>query len=946
SSAWVQLTNAFTALVNGTPTAAAYTVTIDTVKDSLGATYTLAADELIGYTCLNVSLATPLAAYITDSTSTVITFPNIAGSTGLVFADENKLVFFKTNWLFNNFHKSNVITNATNASPIVITAAGHGLVTGNSITIVSVGGNTAANATWTITKLTADTFSLDTSTGNGAYTSGGTLTKASWTGADINLDLGITTALPTPHNRWLPVEAQKKVNLALGTSANPPVMKNLQRIQLNAAKPLFYDGTSAYLLTLPARWDAETVGGLCTYFLAKGSAGTPITTVLTTGTSTDVDITVPNDTNASAVAGANFMQINYDVTHTATAGAIETHLRFAVTLEYDGYQESDPVYKGYFECPADYIPAVLINSIGINPATMPKNLTAINFYMASHDNSLTGVQWIDSDADYKLVYSMPINSTQYNSWGVLTDYTAALVRWVLAPTSQYCYSLTCGTTINISGSVQYFVGEIDPIVYELTVGTGYSVGDILTLHNTGEEDSGDATVKVEQINWRTVLGDVGAVSLVYGGTSGYKEGIYHTTVVPAGGTGCEIIVTRLSEKYGTSTNGTLAGRLARAVDINRSLITPRYMVKSARNQAAIQVVDKDEATLRLTCYDGAGTHEDDNLPDITADSNGNRQLIALNGKGIMQGLAISRDVITVFRSTEAETFDLQNGSQGIFDIDFLAKDSLVKSPYGLTWAGRTGIWWMPEDGRSIRQINLKWGNLYDGSMMTDNGTTPYLTDAQRTNIISGYDPYTKAVIFSYQVTKKDNSATEYMTAEYEFEKDRWSFKVLGGSAQAKYFSQTTRLADSTDAAKLIIGTTTALALYPNLTGSFPYTDFETAASAIGSGFDTNITVNIKDLYNQVQSGNLQCILIDHNSSSTDGVGNFQIDFYANDQVTAFDTQYMAIDKIGEFINIGEWGNIDSLRIKLSLVGTLSNIKKWDVSRIVLGFKKNIRTGNI
>lgn len=66
------------------------------------------------------------------------------------------------------------ITGATNATPIVITSTTHGLETGNRVTISGVLGNTAANGTWTITKVNANSFSLDTSVGNGAYTSGGT----------------------------------------------------------------------------------------------------------------------------------------------------------------------------------------------------------------------------------------------------------------------------------------------------------------------------------------------------------------------------------------------------------------------------------------------------------------------------------------------------------------------------------------------------------------------------------------------------------------------------------------------------------------------------------------------------------------------------------------------------------------------------------------------------
>jgi hypothetical protein len=66
------------------------------------------------------------------------------------------------------------VTGASNASPVVITSASHGLQTGQRVTVSGVGGNTAANGTFVVTRVDANTFSLDGSTGNGAYTSGGT----------------------------------------------------------------------------------------------------------------------------------------------------------------------------------------------------------------------------------------------------------------------------------------------------------------------------------------------------------------------------------------------------------------------------------------------------------------------------------------------------------------------------------------------------------------------------------------------------------------------------------------------------------------------------------------------------------------------------------------------------------------------------------------------------
>jgi len=67
------------------------------------------------------------------------------------------------------------ITGATNASPIVITAADHGYRDGEAVAISGVGGNTAANGVWTIAGATPSTFALAGSAGNGPYGSGGTV---------------------------------------------------------------------------------------------------------------------------------------------------------------------------------------------------------------------------------------------------------------------------------------------------------------------------------------------------------------------------------------------------------------------------------------------------------------------------------------------------------------------------------------------------------------------------------------------------------------------------------------------------------------------------------------------------------------------------------------------------------------------------------------------------
>lgn len=111
-----------------------------------------------------------------------------------------------------SFTKS--ITGATNATPIEITVSGHGYSTGDSVVISGVGGNTAANGTWIITKTGTDTFTLNTSVGNGTYTTGGTVYKVGATAAkpinlySFNTGNGTTAKLVT---QWQPSAGESDV---------------------------------------------------------------------------------------------------------------------------------------------------------------------------------------------------------------------------------------------------------------------------------------------------------------------------------------------------------------------------------------------------------------------------------------------------------------------------------------------------------------------------------------------------------------------------------------------------------------------------------------------------------------------------------------------------------------------------------------------------------------
>ncbi len=74
------------------------------------------------------------------------------------------------------------ITGATNATPIVITSNAHGLSNGDEAYVSGVEGNLAANGSWIVANVTANTFELVGSAGSGAYTAGGWMSARKSTG--------------------------------------------------------------------------------------------------------------------------------------------------------------------------------------------------------------------------------------------------------------------------------------------------------------------------------------------------------------------------------------------------------------------------------------------------------------------------------------------------------------------------------------------------------------------------------------------------------------------------------------------------------------------------------------------------------------------------------------------------------------------------------------------
>lgn len=163
------------------------------------------------------------------------------------------------------------ISGATNATPIeVTTTTSHGFTTGNFIVISGVAGNTAANGWWDITVTSATKFTLNTSVGNGSYTSGGSAVR-DWEAANITggtctsgLITGGTINLTTknPHT-----------GAYVASSATAGVMEaGYAQIAAGNPVPRVHIGRGRHILYAPisARWshygDGQTLSILSTEY--------------------------------------------------------------------------------------------------------------------------------------------------------------------------------------------------------------------------------------------------------------------------------------------------------------------------------------------------------------------------------------------------------------------------------------------------------------------------------------------------------------------------------------------------------------------------------------------------------------------------------------------------------------------------------------------------------
>ncbi len=95
-----------------------------------------------------------------------------------------------------------LVTGATNATPVVLTANAHGASNGDVIIARGIGGNTSANGTYLAASVTTNTLALTTLdgqnvVGNGSYTSGGSIVNLTLAAVNADVNAGIVGSAVT-----------------------------------------------------------------------------------------------------------------------------------------------------------------------------------------------------------------------------------------------------------------------------------------------------------------------------------------------------------------------------------------------------------------------------------------------------------------------------------------------------------------------------------------------------------------------------------------------------------------------------------------------------------------------------------------------------------------------------------------------------------------------------
>jgi len=267
--------------------------------DGSGATWKKSWETYLQYDAQAANFtAGHLLLGLTSGATAIIVQDIDRGTTGILRIRRTSSAAFSDDEVIHAYSSSATTKSVSGAADngaglIRITATGHGLVTGNVVTIKSVGGtteanNTAATPTWTITKFDDNAFDLQGSTFVNAWTFGGTVYKvtgvggcAAANGAEVgefavkylgydgavgNFALGDTVTGGTSGKTGIVVsDADSGTYGTLGLISSDAAFTDDEELQVSAAKVALANGT----------------GSSCQAYIAEAGSGAGVSYAIT-----------------------------------------------------------------------------------------------------------------------------------------------------------------------------------------------------------------------------------------------------------------------------------------------------------------------------------------------------------------------------------------------------------------------------------------------------------------------------------------------------------------------------------------------------------------------------------------------------------------------------------------------------------------------------------------
>lgn len=345
-----------------------------------------------------------------------------------------------TNNAFEGLVNIATVTGATNASPIVVTtSAAHGLTTGQTVYIGSVAGNTAANGSFVATVVSATTFSLGGSTGNGAYTSGGTVSRVE------TMATTPKTVAPYPtgyHGSAIPVYA----SAATFTLANIRERSNDDTINLTKTG-------SSTLTTSASGLSGCTIGSANltgTVSVTSGSA-------TVTFSSTQAGVLQIGDTITTAGGQVRRLSAGSGTSWTAesTFGSTET----TVTVKRGGVGAKNTFYNLY-AISDGVTPGLILSTRNVANAETLVDLPS--GYSTTTARQLAFSIPLDSSANlvpFRVGFGWPNRPyIQYTSFDSNTG-TSTIYRVLNNGTSSTYADVVCSTVVPATSRLAFFIGE-------------------------------------------------------------------------------------------------------------------------------------------------------------------------------------------------------------------------------------------------------------------------------------------------------------------------------------------------------------------------------------------------------------------------------------------------------------------------------------------------------